>query len=104
MVKLVNDTNVTKRLEEGLYEKDFNPKKCNLCADTFKNISELDKHIKKKHEEFDTFECETCSKNFVTKFRLEKAYQDASELKLVIISEGTKLVYMKILVVNLDMS
>ena len=72
LVKLVNDTNDTKRLEEGLYEKDFNPKKCNLCGDTFKNISELEKHIKEKHDEYDTFECETCGKKFVTNFRLEK--------------------------------
>ena len=77
LVKLVSDTNDTKRLEEGSYEKDIDPEKhhhhilkCMLCSDTFKNISELEKHIKKKHEEFDTFECETCSKKLVTKFRL----------------------------------
>ena len=43
-----------------------------MCSDTFKNVSELEKHIKGNHDEYDTFECETCRKKFVTKFRLEK--------------------------------
>ena len=77
-VILVNDTNDDKMLEDNIYGKDIIPEehhhllKCTLCSDAFKNISELEKHIEGNHDEYETFECETCSKKFVTKFRLEK--------------------------------
>ena len=78
-VILVNNKNDAKRFEEDIYEKDMNTwehhrhlLKCILCSDAFKNISELEEHIQGKHEEYETFECETRSKKFVTNFRLEK--------------------------------
>ena len=78
--KLVRDTNDVERLiEEDSFAKDnsqeelrHHPSKCTLCSDRFKSISELENHIKGKHAEYDTFECETCGKKFVTKFRFEK--------------------------------
>ena len=76
---LVNNKNNTKRSEEETYGRDSNQEdqnhllfKCILCSDAFQNISELEKHIQENHKEYETFECETCSKNFVSKFRLKK--------------------------------
>ena len=103
--KLVKDTNDTERLiKEDSVAKDINkeelqrhPSKCMLCSDRFKNISELEKHIKGKHAEYDTFECENCGKKFVTKFR-SKSMQKCICVwlsKIVIISEGTNLVHLK---------
>ena len=83
LVKLVNKTNDTKRLEEGSNEKDINPKKpqhhmskCKLCDDIFKNISELEKHIKAMHGNYETFHCETCRKEFITNFRFGLAFAE----------------------------
>ena len=40
--------------------------KCYLCSDRFKVVSDLERHIKRDHEEHETFECNICRKKFVT--------------------------------------
>ena len=86
--KLLRETNDTERLidedssAKDISQEELHPSKCMFCSDRFKNISELEKHIKGKHAEYDTFECETCGKKFVTKFRFEKHEQ--MHLSLVI--------------------
>ena len=46
--------------------------KCNLCTKRFKDVSNLERHIKRDHEDHETFECDFCRKTFVTKWRLDK--------------------------------
>ena len=45
---------------------------CDSCSKRFKKISDLEEHIKMKHEEYKTYKCEVCSKTFVTNWRLKK--------------------------------
>lgn len=49
-----------------------NPVQCNLCDWKFENISSLEKHIKRHHEDYQTYNCDNCGKKFVTKWRLQK--------------------------------
>ena len=46
--------------------------KCDSCSESFKRISDLENHIKSRHEDYKTFQCDHCCKNFVTNWRLEK--------------------------------
>ena len=46
--------------------------KCNLCTTKYKNVSDLERHIKSVHENHEKFDCRNCNTSFVTKWRLEK--------------------------------
>ena len=46
--------------------------KCDSCSKQFVKISDLEEHIKIKHEEYQTYKCEVCSKTFITNWRLQK--------------------------------
>ena len=41
--------------------------KCDFCSLAFKNIPNLEKHIKEIHKEHQTYECLHCGKHFVTR-------------------------------------
>ena len=56
--------------------------KCNLCTKKYKNVSDLERHIKMDHREHENFECGKCNKIFVTKWRLEKHVKMHSEINL----------------------
>ena len=43
-----------------------------MCTRKFGIISELEMHMKKEHKDYMTYECDTCRKKFITKWRLEK--------------------------------
>ena len=45
---------------------------CNVCTMKYKNVSDLERHIKSVHEDHEKFECGKCDNSFVTKWRLEK--------------------------------
>ena len=45
---------------------------CYSCNVKFKNICELERHIKTKHEDHQSYKCGKCAKTFVTNWRLQK--------------------------------
>ena len=49
--------------------------KCDICETTFGKSSDLECHIKAKHEGYEDFNCELCNKKFVTLWRLTKHQQ-----------------------------
>ena len=51
------------------YVKSIN---CNLCAETFDRIIDLENHIKNSHVEQKTYQCDQCEKRFTLKWRLRK--------------------------------
>ena len=57
--------------------------KCDPCKIKFPNISSLEKHIKRKHTEYETYECEQCKKKFVTMWRLKKHAKMHSAIRIV---------------------
>ena len=65
-VKLLNDEYLDEKENHALHIK------CNLCILKFRNTSELEKHIKWEHAGYESFECESCKKKLLTKFRLKK--------------------------------
>ena len=46
--------------------------KCDICETTFCKSSDLERHIKAKHEGYEEFNCELCNKKFVTLWRMTK--------------------------------
>ena len=50
----------------------FTSIKCNMCDESFQNITDLEKHIKKNHEIHQLFDRDQCKKGFVLKWRLKK--------------------------------
>ena len=40
-----------------------NPFQCYLCDWKLENISSLEKHIKRHHEDYQTYDCDYCGKN-----------------------------------------
>ena len=49
--------------------------KCKSCEEIFDKNSDLEEHIRTKHEQVETYKCEKCDKTFVLKWRLNK-HQD----------------------------
>ena len=45
---------------------------CYSCNEKFKEICELETHIKTKHEDHQSYTCGKCAKTFVTNWRLQK--------------------------------
>ena len=62
----------TKKSETIQARSNLPSAKCKYCSESFKVISDLEKHIKKEHIDFNLYECEICRKRFVTKWRQEK--------------------------------
>ena len=58
--------------------------KCKVCEDKFSNFSELELHIKQKHESHEKHECGLCGKLFVTSWRLRKHASNHSRKSLMI--------------------
>ena len=54
--------------------------KCNNCENRFTTFSELELHIKEKHDNFQGENCEQCGKMFVTAWRLRKHMRIHSQL------------------------
>jgi hypothetical protein len=52
--------------------KNRDPVKCDVCDTKFNTISDLERHIKETHEDYQVYECYECSKIFVTEWRLNK--------------------------------
>ena len=46
--------------------------KCKVCDNIFTTFSDLEFHIKQKHNKYKKEECDQCGKTFVTKWRLRK--------------------------------
>ena len=46
--------------------------KCKLCKNSFEKYSDLEIHIKAKHETYRKYECEPCGKTFALRWRLRK--------------------------------
>ena len=66
---------VTNQKKEGnkvRTARNQHPDECDICDAKFKIISDLEKHIKASHEDYQEFECYECSKKFVTEWRLRK--------------------------------
>ena len=66
---------VTNQKKEGnkvRTARNQHPDECDICDAKFKIISDLEKHIKASHEDYQVFECYECSKKFVTEWRLQK--------------------------------
>ena len=61
----VKDSEIQDRIHHQLVN-------CDVCSKRFKNKSDLEKHIKMKHEEYPTYKCDICSKQLITNWRLEK--------------------------------
>ena len=61
----VKDSEIQDRIHHQLVN-------CDVCSKRFKNKSDLEKHIKMKHEEYPTNKCDICSKQLITNWRLEK--------------------------------
>ena len=54
-------------------KQEHTPKlKCSSCDLTFNKRSDLETHMKSKHESTEKFECEQCNKKFVLRWRLKK--------------------------------
>jgi hypothetical protein len=67
-------TELSKRIENDTEDTEYNGNedneiqiksnppivKCDPCKRMFSNISSLEKHIQRKHTEYDTYECEQC--------------------------------------------
>ena len=77
-----NWTSCERRKEENKSEDNQYLIKCSLCTTRFKDVSNLERHIKRNHKDHETFECHTCRKTFVTKWRLEKHMKMHSKIKL----------------------
>ena len=45
---------------------------CNQCDDMFSKFTELELHIKEEHANYKEQECDECTMNFVTSWRLKK--------------------------------
>ena len=56
--------------------------KCTYCGRSFKNISEVERHIKRNHKEHQTYDCDKCGKEFVTRWRLERHIKMHSKTNL----------------------
>ena len=89
--QLKKKMNTTMEMDElkNHVEKDKNVKssskqnllKCNLCDKRFQINSDLEKHIKTRHENYQSYNCRQCKKNFVTKWRLQKHERIHSNIK-----------------------
>ena len=51
--------------------------KCNLCTKRFKDVSNLERHIRRDHEDHETFECGICRKNICDKMETGEACENA---------------------------
>ena len=64
-----NDRKVDKKITTL---SDHHLVKCELCEDRFYKISDLETHLKTKHKQHQTYECDNCKKKFLTNWRLDK--------------------------------
>ena len=49
----------------------FTSIKYNMCDESFQNVMNLEKHMKKNDEIHQLFECDQCKKGFVLKWKLK---------------------------------
>ena len=67
--------------DKKVQSKKLNLIKCNLCDKRFRIISDLETHIKMSHEDYESYNCHHCKKEFVTKWRLQKHARIQSSIK-----------------------
>ena len=61
---------------------------CNFCNRKFENISRMEKQIKKKHEDYQSYDCDKRGKEICDKIEITEAQKNAYKCKIQTMSFG----------------